>query len=193
MRTLIFEGIATSGKSTVTKLLAENLPAHLNIRLASEDETHVPIMEHKEDTHLLFFKNLITKLVAEKPDILILDRLYMTQAFRAKCNLSPYKELESFLKQLNPITIFLKVDEKSIPTRIQKATEHRNPDWADYIKAKRQEDDITRYYINQQRSQIELLRESTLPYVIIDTTDQSYDDITREILDLIEKKHQSSN
>ncbi len=139
MQTLIFEGIATSGKSTVTNKLAEALSPRLSVRLATEDETHVPIMDARQGLHLQFFESLLTTMASKQPDLLILDRLYMTQAFRAKCDLSAYKGFEEFLLQYNPTTIFLKVSETEIPNRIHIATKHRNPSWAEYVQSRGQD------------------------------------------------------
>jgi len=184
MQILIFEGIATSGKSTVIGNLEKALQPDKKVRVAYEDETHVPIMEARAELHLEFFKHLINKIVSEKADIAILDRLYMTQAYRAKSNLGPYKELEEYLGQHNARTIFLKVDEGGIAERIRKATLHRDPEWSEYVKTHGQEEQIASYYIEQQRGQLELLEQSKLPYKIFDTTLHDYDAVTKEILGL---------
>jgi thymidylate kinase len=141
-------------------------------------------MEVRNELHLEFFKDLIQRLVSGMPDTIILDRLYMTQAFRAKSDLGPYKELEEFLGMLGAITIFLKVDEGSIAERIRKATEHRDPEWSEYVKTHGQEEQIASYYLEQQRGQLKLLEQSKLPYKILDTTNHDYEAVTREILNL---------
>jgi thymidylate kinase len=187
MKTLIFEGIATSGKSTVVNKLVNGLPKSLKVVVADEEVTHVPIMEQRNELHIDFFENLITKLVSNKPDILLIDRLYMTQAFRAKCRPDEYKKLEHFLLEFNAITIFLKVDEKAISKRVQKATGHRNPEWAAYVKSRNEEGKYADYYISQQRSQLKLLKESTIPYKIFNTTGHDYKDVVKELIYFIQK------
>lgn len=186
MRTLIFEGIATSGKSTIVGELEKSLSAKLKVRVAREDETHVPIMNDRDGLHIEFFKDLLVTLSSASPDLIILDRLYMTQAFRAKCDIDDYKDLEEFLRQFNPLTIFLTINEKAISERIKKATEHREPEWAEYVKSRGQEDQIAQYYIDQQHSQLELLKQSAIPYKVIDATDKGYEAIVNQLIDLLE-------
>jgi thymidylate kinase len=187
MQILIFEGIATSGKSTLISKLEKALKSGKKILVAYEDKTHEPIMEVRDELHLEFYKNFIQKQISKKPDVLIVDRLYMTQAFRAKRDLGPYKELEEVLGQFNAITVFLMIDESLVAERIQNATEHRDPEWSEYVKTHGREDQMTSYYVGQQRSQLELLKQSKLPYKIFDTSNHDYEAVTREILRLIKK------
>lgn len=184
MKVLIFEGIATSGKSTIIAKLKENLP-DINIRTAEEAETHIPIMEKKTGKHIEFFKSLVSKLTSEKPDVLIFDRLYLTQAFRAKCDLDEYKEVEQLLSAHSTISVFLKVDEELIANRILKASEHRGSDF--FQSRGENAEEIAQYYILQQRNQLNLLEQSTLPYKIFNTTDHRYTDIVKELMEIINK------
>jgi|GEM_PF-605722 len=186
MNTLIFEGIATSGKSTLIQHLRSALDGKLKIRIAGEEETHIPIMNATAEHHVNFYIDLIDKLTRGHPDLLIIDRFYLTQAFRAKTGLKQYKEVEHSLKPCNPVTIFLEVQPSAIANRIHHATLHRNPSWGDYIATKgKDRDKQAGYYIAQQNSQIKLLKESTLPHKIFDTTEHHYEDITEEILEII--------
>ena len=111
MKILILEGIATSGKSTITKIIKKQLSGLL-VSAASEKETHIPIMKQTKELHIAFFKDLIKRLINEKPELIIFDRLYLTQAFRAGVSISEYSELENILSKYDTITVFLKVDEK---------------------------------------------------------------------------------
>jgi thymidylate kinase len=182
MQSFIFEGIATSGKSTIINGLAKTLHSNLSVSVAGEDETHIPIMNQRQELHIEFFKSLLKKLISNKPDLILIDRLYMTQAFRARCSLDVYKNLEEFLQQCNPMTVFLKIDEKVISERIQKATEHREPEWAEYVKSRGEEAQIADYYISQQRSQLTLLDESLVPYRIFDTTHHDYEAVIKKLI-----------
>jgi tRNA uridine 5-carbamoylmethylation protein Kti12 len=96
MKTLIFEGIATSGKSTITDYLVKSLKDEMTIELATEEQTHEPIMEQRSNLNTLFFQKLINKLTLKHPDLLIFDRLYITQAYRAESNLAAYSAIEDF-------------------------------------------------------------------------------------------------
>ncbi len=183
MKILILEGIATSGKSTITDALKEHL-SNLDIRVASEVETHIPIMKQPNELHVTFYENLINRLVAEKPKLIIFDRLYLTQAFRAGVSLTKYSEIENILSKHSVLTVFLKVNEYAIAERVAKAAEHRDPSWGEYIKTKGSIDsEIADYYIDQQRNQIELLSTSSLPYLVCDTTDHDYAGVTQQILE----------
>ena len=185
MKILIFEGIATSGKSTVISGLQRALP-QLKFVVAGESETHIPIMKETTDKHIDFFKRLINQLVSKEPDVLIFDRLYLTQAFRAKCNISDYAEIENLLSTYSALTIFLKVDEATIKTRISKAAEHRGLDY--FASRGESPNEIAQYYIDQQQNQLELLKQSGLPYKIIDTTKHNYVKVVNEICTLVDEK-----
>jgi thymidylate kinase len=184
MKVLIFEGIATSGKSSVISGLQKAL-AGLKVVVAGESETHEPIMEQRAERHIEFFSSLINRLTAEKPDLLVFDRLYLTQAFRSKSGISDYSEIEGLLNKYSPLTIFLRVDEDAIENRVSKASEHRG---SDYFKFRGSSKERAQYYINQQRNQLKLLEQSKLPHEIIDTTEHDYKKIIKRVSTLINEK-----
>lgn len=184
MKIFIFEGIATSGKSTIISGLQKALP-NLQVVVAGEPETHIPIMEQRANRHINFFRSLINQRIAEKPDLLIFDRLYLTQAFRAKCSVGDYIEIEKLLSTHSPLTIFLRVEETAIASRVSKAAGHRG---SDYFKSGGKSlGEIAKYYIDQQRSQLKLLEQSTIPYKVFDTTKHNYDEVVQEIIKSINK------
>jgi len=185
MKVLIFEGIATSGKSTVTLSLQRALPG-LRVIIAEESETHIPIMKETSEKHLDFFKNLIGNMSYTNPDVLIFDRLYLTQAFRANSSLDDYSEIEEVLSSFSTLTVFLKVDEEVIEDRILKASKHRGSGYFESRGKTSQEK--AQYYIDQQRSQIELIQNSRLPYRIFNTTTHDYQNIVLELVTHINKK-----
>jgi thymidylate kinase len=186
MKILILEGIATSGKSTITDVIKEQLKG-LSVQVATEEETHIPIMKQTSELHLAFFEDLIKRLVDENPDLIIFDRLYLTQAFRAGVSISKYSDLETSLSKYDTLTIFLKVDDQAVAERVTKAAEHRDPSWGEYIKTKgKTTNDIADYYISQQRSQIDLLKTSNLPYLVCDTTNHDYEYIVQQILEKLQ-------
>lgn len=184
MNIYIIEGIATSGKSTITQGLVKAL-SDKRVTLVTESETHESIMDRKNEVHVSFFMNLVTSKMNENPDLLIFDRLYLTQAFRAQTDLDAYGVVEQKLLKHKVMTIFLKVKEGTIATRVAKATEHRNPEWTKYVSTKgSSSDEIAEYYIQQQKSQLTLLKSSHIPYKICDTSDHEYDEIIRELAHL---------
>ena len=184
MKVLIFEGIATSGKSTVTNLLKEALSEH-KVIIVSEDDTHIPIMKETSDKHIDFFKDLINRMSLKNPDILIFDRLYLTQAFRTKCDISDYAEVEELLDRYSASTIFLKVDENAIENRILKSSEHRGPEY--FESRGKTSKERAQYYIDQQKYQLGLLEHSILPYRVLNTTNHDYSAVVKEVLSVIDK------
>ena len=187
MRVIIFEGIATSGKSTLIKLLQKKFQEPSKTIVFNEEETHEPIMKDTSGINVSFFKSLLAK-IDKGSELVIFDRLYLTQAFRANVKLDVYAEIEEELLAYSPIIIFLKVDESAIVERITKAAEHRRTSWADYIKTKGSKpEEIANYYIQQQQSLQELLGQSSLHYKIFDTTDHEYNKIADEIIKITRK------
>ena len=181
MKLLILEGVATSGKSTITENLRHKLPNE-NVVLRGEEATHIPIMHKPQDLHIEFFHSLITKAVATKADLVIFDRLYLTQAFRANAAVDEYADIENSLLQYPTLTVFLKVDEDAVAERVRLATLHRDETWGEYVKTKGDTfTEIADYYIKQQRRQLELLEKSKLEYTVFNTTQHDYDQIAQEI------------
>lgn len=186
MKTLIFEGIATSGKSTITSQLIKSLKDEMAVELATEEQTHIPIMDQRNELNTLFFEDLINQLTLKHSDLLIFDRLYITQAYRAKSNLKEYASTEKTLMPYSPHTIILKVDEVAIASRIKAASEHREKEWLEYLETKGSNfDEIAKDYIEQQRGLLELVKQSAIPYSIFDTTLHEYGSITEEILKIV--------
>jgi thymidylate kinase len=183
VKILILEGIATSGKSTIISLLSKRFNEK-DIKIAGEQQTHEPIMKQTKDLHTQFYADLIDKMVATTSKLVVFDRLYLTQAFRAGVSLAEYRSIEAKLAKQSALTVFLRVDEGMIANRVAKAAEHREADWGDYIKTKGKDiNEIANYYIQQQQSLIELLKTSSLPYLICDTTSYQYETIAGQILD----------
>lgn len=186
MHTLIFEGIATSGKSRIADFLIRTLKDKLTIILATEEQTHVPIMEKRSELHINFFEELVSELALKRPDVLMFDRLYITQAYRANTDLSEYASLEAALQFYSPHTILLTVDEESIASRIQAAATHRDHEWRQYLHSKGSTfDEIAQDYIWQQRGLLKLVEQSKLPYTIFNTTNHDYETVCQQVLDLI--------
>ncbi len=186
MKILLFEGIATSGKSTITGRLVKLLKNEMRIELATEEKTHLPIMAQKSELHTLFFEDLINELILKHPDLLIFDRLYITQAYRANSNLTEYSAIEDALLPYSPHTIILKVDEDTITKRVKAASEHREEEWLQYLKTKGNTfEEIAQDYINQQRGLLKLIKQSKLPYTVCNTTSHDYTTITEEILKIV--------
>lgn len=186
MKILIFEGIATNGKSTIISNLSKGLSASQNIVVASESETHLPIMDQRSELHKAFYLELINNYLNIRPDVVIFDRLYITQAFRAGVGIEKYAQIETLLLSHSPLTIFLKVDEDKIAERVRKATEHRDSKWSQYINTRGKSiQEIAQYYTEQQQSQLQLLEQSSIPRVVFNTTNHDYSRVEKEIIALL--------
>jgi thymidylate kinase len=183
VKTLIFEGIATSGKSTVIDYLVKSLKDEMTIEVATEEQTHMPIMAQRNELHTIFFENLINKLTLKHPDLLIFDRLYITQAYRTKSDLAKYLSIEEALMPYSPHTIILKVDEAGIAERVRAASDHREQKWLEYLKTKGNNfEEIAKDYMAQQRGLLHLVAQSKIPYTVFDTTSHDYGTITEDII-----------
>ena len=188
---LIVEGIATSGKSSLIKELI-NLLGQDKVRVYSEAETHVPIMEDRGELHVAFFKALIADAQNSDAELVVFDRLHFTQAFRAKAGTAQYVEVEDLLLGQDTLVVYLQVDETAIKERIEfsaehprvaLSSEHSRENWGEYIKKRGQSfDEIAAYYAGQQRDQLELLKQSKLKCRIFDTTHHDYSAIASQIV-----------
>lgn len=186
MKTLIFEGVATSGKSTITNYLTKSLRDEMSIVLAAEERTHLPIIDQRGELSTLFFEDLINQLTLKHPELLIFDRLYITQAYRAKSSLSQYASIESALMPYSPRTILLTVDEAAMADRIKAAAAHRESKWLEYLKTKGSIfEEISKDYIEQQRGLVDLVKQSKIPYTVYDTTNHDYGKISEEIIKMV--------
>lgn len=182
MKIIILEGIATSGKSSLAKELIRALP-DLKAKVLTEDKTHEPILDQTTKTHASFFKKLIEDAVVEKQDLIVFERLYLSQAFRSKADLSMYSELEAMLVPYSPVTIFLKVDEDLIAERIKEAVKHRDPKWGEYVSKKGKNiNEIADTYVQQQRHQLKLLEQSNIPYRVVNISKGNWQEIAQTIL-----------
>lgn len=186
MKILVFEGIATSGKSTITGHLVKSLEGEMRVDLATEEQTHLPIMAQRSDLNTLFFKDLINERTLKHPDLLIFDRLYITQAYRANSDLTEYSVTEDILLTHSPHTIILKVDEDAILERIKVATGHREQKWLEYLKTRGNNfEEIAQNYIDQQRGLLKLVEQSKIPYTVFNTTRHGYRIIAEDIIKIV--------
>jgi thymidylate kinase len=187
MKILIFEGIATSGKSTVIRSLEKRLRAE-NLFVLSEDETHLPIREKRENLHLDFFMRLVARLTEAQPAVALVDRFYLTQAVRARSPLTAYATVEDMLQKHDVQTVLLTVAEDKIAERLRNASEHRDTEWLDYLKSKGEDfETISQDYIAQQRKLIELTHDSSLPCQFYETSASDYGQIVDQLYASLEK------
>jgi thymidylate kinase len=185
VKILIIEGIATSGKSSLIKKLTELL-GEQKLLVLGEPATHIPIMRKTDELHTEFFKSLIKEAIRADTDLVIFDRLHYTQAYRAKASIAEYSEVENLLTKHDTFLAYLQVDESAIAERVRLASEHRDKEWGDYVQTKGKTfDEIANYYIEQQRSQIALIKKSKLQTKIFNTTNHEYDAIAEDVAKIV--------
>lgn len=187
MKTLLLEGMATSGKSTIIKQLGDELGTNMSIKIVPETETLMKIVENTDrSVSIAYLSELIKNVYSHDYDVIIFDRLYLTHIFRTHSSMADYKVIEDGIRQYTPETIFLEVDESAIAERVARASEHRDPEWKDYIYTKGETiEEIADYYIQQQHNQLTLLEQSTLPHTIFNTTNHDYAQIGARLIDVV--------
>lgn len=183
MRTIIFEGIATSGKTSVEKHLSVLLESKkMSYLLVDEAATLLPILNNKSvEKSLEFLKKSISFAFEQKKDVYIFDRLHLTHSLRTQTDLQAFKEIENELNGHNPIIIFLKIDEDKIPERVSWALNNRAASWIRHAKTYGSNSQIIEHYIAQQRELQETIGSSLLPSVIIDTSSLNFKGIAETI------------
>ncbi len=177
----IFEGIATSGKSTIITGLQKQLMGR-QVAVYTENDTHIPIQVERKELHMQFFSDLIDRAVNTEVEIVLFDRLYMTQAFRAGVGMAEYAILERKLAAYDTETILLEVDPNAIAGRLEKAMEHRDNSWGEYVRAKAESvKAVAEMYDSQQYVMRRFAAESLLPSRFFNTTAHRYEAIIAAI------------
>jgi len=185
MKILIFEGISTSGKTSVINRLSEYLlQQKYSFEIIGEDRTLMPIISNKEvNVSLNFLKKEIQKLAQLQKEVIVFDRLYFTHIFRTSSSMRDFQEIEEMLKKIaTVVVVFLKIDESSIPKRIEIARAYRDKEWNEFVSRKGSSREIYQYYIQQQKYLLDNLKETSLRYEVFDATDMNFERILDDIL-----------
>ncbi|MEK7650825.1 MAG: hypothetical protein AAB364_03090 [Patescibacteria group bacterium] len=167
----IFEGIASSGKTTLEKMLLDRLP---NSTLIDETETLMPLIDNRDVTQSISYLNKILERIEtlEQTNI-ILDRFHFTHAFRTHSTLTSFQEIERRLKKHSTLVVLLTISEKQISERIKETIERRGDSWT---KAKPGTlEERVEYYQNQQIYLDNLCQQTILRHIKIDTSDKDWE------------------
>lgn len=98
MRTIILEGIATSGKSTVIKMLVSSFPNSQIVKVVPEAETLMAIESNTDlETSISYLKYVIEQAYQSPSDVVIFDRLYLTHMFRVHGAIADFAIIEDLL------------------------------------------------------------------------------------------------
>lgn len=176
---IIFEGIASSGKTTIEKLLARRLS---DVAIISEDTTLMPLIDNKDadiaNEHLKQVIEIIRDTPAEN---IIIDRFHLTHAFRTQSNLIVFSEIEKQLQdEGNVLLILLTIDPEQIEKRIEETVEYRQDNWKKGAQGNISEKVL--YYTNQQKALISLLSTSRFTLVVLNTTTKNWSEYVDVIL-----------
>lgn len=185
MKIIILEGMATSGKSTITKSLYKKLSAQgKRVRAVTEAETLMPILHDTSlGVNLRQCEDLLAKYSATDCDYLIFDRFYFTHIFRSQAEAATFNEVLAELMGQDTLAVLLTIPESQIEHRIFSSTAHRDPSWEDFIMKKGEtREDITEYYVEQQQLFLNLFAETKLNHIIIDSSKNNFGQIADEIL-----------
>lgn len=181
-RIVIFEGIASSGKTTLERVLNDRIKDSI---LITEGKTLMPIFEEKDSRvaadRLL---SVLDEMDGEVADTVIIDRLHLTQAFRTRSPVSCFQSIEQrLLATAHPFLVLLSIQEEAILARIKETDVYRAGTW---IKKKQGTyEERTEYYKEQQSTLKREVKESLLPVLVLDTTDKDWDRCLDQILEFI--------
>ncbi len=183
---IIFEGIASSGKTTLINKLKDKLASDFSVKVISETETLMPLIDNKSpETAITFLKECLENTLKNfQEEVFIIDRFHLTHAFRTNTTLSDFKDIEDKLKILyTPFLILLTIDDELIKQRITKTAELRGTTWA---KGKQGTiDEKVEYYKNQQEELIHLVKESEINSLLLNTSHMNWNELTKSIYSFI--------
>jgi len=181
---LIFEGIPTSGKTTLISKLAKSLEK-FRTKIIFESETWMPLIDNKTPEFALHFLDKITDNLPTDLDFLIIDRLHLTHIFKTDSSLDFFDKIEEKLVNLDAKLVFLTVESEQIWDRIEKSFKHRDISWQDYVTKKGDKMEISNYYQSQQQKLGELAYQSKLNCLKINTTNQDFESYAKEIFNFV--------
>jgi len=175
---IIFEGIASSGKTTLERMLYEKLEGSV---IVSEGQTLMPLIENKESQKVVEHLSTVLDEIENQPaKTFIVDRFHLTHAFRTHTSLSLFAEIEKRIStKYKPLVVLLRMDEGVISDRIKETATLRGTSWAKGKQGSLEEK--VAYYKDQQSNLAELIKQSSLPSVIVDTSDKDWPRCITEI------------
>jgi replication-associated recombination protein RarA len=179
MVVIILEGIATTGKSTLTRILSRlALKKGVNLGIVGEDKTLLPVLGQKlklrnRVAHVRRIVDSI-RLMKPTPSILIVDRLMLTHAVIGKTSLRPYVRIEKALRSVSASIVLLTIPKQKIRSRVTWALKHRDSKWKKHALAKGSIASIVKYYRAQQSQLLRLADHATLPVHVVDTGNRDF-------------------
>jgi thymidylate kinase len=183
MKILIFEGIATSGKTTVISLLSQQLKNnHFSYKLITEEES---LLRENTNNFAETLSAIIIEVEAKSLDVILFDRFYLSHAFRNHLTAKEIVNIESRLAKHDTKIVFLTIEPSKILSRIENSMELRGTVWSKHVCAKGNLAEIEHYYCDQQSKLANAVQGSSLPSLIFDTTHNGYKKISDRIFTLL--------
>jgi len=181
---IILEGITTSGKTSVKNELKKIfINRKLDCVFVNEDETLLPLLNNT-DPKLAnnYIVDLLKKYISLNADVIIFDRLNLSHIWRTGNHIESFRESMSILLKNNSIIYFLEISNDKLEERISLAKSHRDEKWNAYVNKRGDtQDEIIKYYYNQQKELIKLLKTMPIPNVILNTNNMKFRNIAQEI------------
>lgn len=183
MKIIILEGIATSGKTSLINELEKFLSVKgFKYSTVTEEKTLMPILENEDrEVSIEFLEKIIEKNMKKGGDFIIFDRLFFTHIFRTGSTLNNFLRIEKMLER-DSLLVFLRVDEGKISERIERARKERGKEWDEYIDKKGSDQDIFRYYKEQQKFLADLVAKTGLEKKIFNTSEKTTNEIATELI-----------
>lgn len=171
-RIIVFEGIASSGKTTLERTVAERLP---DSEIVTEGVTLMPAIDNTDvaaaKRHLEGVLDSIRRSPARN---VILDRFHLTHAFRTGSAVGEFSAIEDGLRDIGGTTVvLLTIDPEAIPARIEETVALRGGGWKKGKQGTAEEK--IAYYRRQQETLEDLASSSRLPVLRIDTTAKDWE------------------
>lgn len=189
---IILEGVTTTGKSSVFYNLQRYAKEHnLNWIFVPETETTIPIIDSidpkKNNNHL---EKLLKRALGQKADLYVFDRLHFSSIFKTNAKTEDLKEVEEILSEFDAQIFMLYVPVISLRERIKESMKYRNVEWTEYLlnKVGGDKEKVADIYVNRQELVMQLMKKSLLKINIVDTSDQNFVRVTRQIIDELKLK-----
>jgi thymidylate kinase len=185
MNLVIFEGIASTGKSTLISLLKSSLEIECVVSVLDEHSTLMPIIQNKDKhTAIAFLNNILNNVDSKSTDIILLDRFHVTHVFRTESNMEEFIEIEEYLlEKYKPILVLLTLKPDIVNQRIAQTIAQRGAKWGQGKQGSMEEK--VEYYTKQQEKLLEIFNKSRLPKIQVDTSEKKWEEYLKIIRDQI--------
>lgn len=186
---IILEGMSTSGKTTVMKLLSDTLNAS---GYHSRGFDELLTMDREIFSHLDTKKSLeeirkfMEKECTSRDAIVICDRFHLSHLAITNGSVEDLKEIEAAMKLHRPLLVFLEIPADRIQERLLSAKTHRGQQWSDELKIRGQTDtESLEWFAGTQNKLFNLYQQSSLSKVQFDTSKIKFQEIASELANMI--------